>query len=541
MSSQSRGYIRRALKDMKTIPWFILLVLSYVMLSVRDVMFAIAMGGVVDSALTGNVSNVINYISYLAVAAALSVPLQLFAAYTDGRFNAVGIRNLLIHALTNIDKTKPSICAADSSAQSLNHMSDDVSAIISYFSDDLPFQLCLAIYAIVPMFYLLTQNLLLGAVCYSVIPIIVLILNMVLKPLKSYVSKGLDYRAQIVQVAQEAIQQIDLIKSSCFDSIVLERVTLLQKKSYQTFCSRKRIENLSLGLNAVIGKVPTILIMSLGLILLASGEINVAALIVFVELGQKGEWLTRLVSEALSKFKITNAQLERIYNLADAPKENSEGVPLLDLKYNQLSLHNVSFSYLNEKPLFHNMNMEFNKGEITAIIGESGCGKSTLMKLLLRIYEPSHGEILCGMQNIAQVSILEWRKQLAYVPQNPFLFAGTLRDNLSLGKIINEEDIIYALEEAGLSLDNFTNGLETHIEQMGNNLSGGQLQRIAIARALLRKAKILLLDEITSALDEVNERKILKTLSHIKQEHIVLLITHRAMDRQVADNVFYLK
>ena len=76
---------------------------------------------------------------------------------------------------------------------------------------------------------------------------------------------------------------------------------------------------------------------------------------------------------------------------------------------------------------------------------------------------------------------------------------------------------------------------------MGNNLSGGQLQRIAIARALLRKAKILLLDEITSALDEVNERKILKTLSHIKQEHIVLLITHRAMDRQVADNVFYLK
>lgn len=195
-----------------------------------------------------------------------------------------------------------------------------------------------------------------------------------------------------------------------------------------------------------------------------------------------------------------------------------------------IQFKNVTFRYGTRRHVLEDISMHIKQGQRIALVGESGSGKTTLVKLLLNLYRPESGEILISNYNIKDISIDSLREKIAYIPQETFLFSGTIMENLILGlDDVTPEEVLEASRKA--QAHDFINELplryETRLEENGSNLSGGQRQRLAIARAILKKPDILILDEATSNLDSITERAIEDTIEEYSKDMTTIIIAHR--------------
>ncbi|MDE7269336.1 MAG: ABC transporter ATP-binding protein/permease [Acetatifactor sp.] len=205
-----------------------------------------------------------------------------------------------------------------------------------------------------------------------------------------------------------------------------------------------------------------------------------------------------------------------------------------------VEMSDIVYSYRPDKPLLNGFSMHVDTGESVAITGPSGCGKTTLSKLLLGLYPVKSGEIrLCG-DSYEGMSNAEIRRRIAYVPQEPYLFQGSIRENIRVGRIdATEEEIVQAakLAYAHEFIEKLENGYDTEVGERGGRLSGGQRQRIAIARAILKEAPVILLDEATSALDNESERLVNAALKDLHGQRTLLMIAHRPSTIALADRI----
>ncbi|KAL7518514.1 hypothetical protein ACHAWX_003334 [Stephanocyclus meneghinianus] len=199
-----------------------------------------------------------------------------------------------------------------------------------------------------------------------------------------------------------------------------------------------------------------------------------------------------------------------------------------------IEFRKVFFTYISNqnKPIFHDFNLKINAGQSIALVGPSGCGKSTIARLLLRFYDPNEGEIIIdGKSPITSLNVSWWRRQIGYVAQEPVLFPGSIRDNIALGnfsdKPVTLDEVINAAKLACAHdfIIDLPSGYDSVYEGTSVQLSGGQMQRIAIARALLRNPRILILDEATSALDQMSEQHVQAALKNIRQKKKITTIT----------------
>lgn len=206
-----------------------------------------------------------------------------------------------------------------------------------------------------------------------------------------------------------------------------------------------------------------------------------------------------------------------------------EGAKALKVARGEIVFDNVSFHYGHNK-LFQNKHVQIGGGEKIGLVGFTGAGKSTFINLILRFYPLHHGKILIDQQDIAKITLESLRQQIALIPQDPILFHRTLRENICYGKPeASEEEIIQASKMAHCHdfIQNLPNGYEAKVGERGTKLSGGEKQRIAIARAILVDAPILILDEATSSLDSMTERYIQESLEKLMQNRTTLVIAHR--------------
>ncbi|MBE0498209.1 MAG: ABC transporter ATP-binding protein [Campylobacterales bacterium] len=188
---------------------------------------------------------------------------------------------------------------------------------------------------------------------------------------------------------------------------------------------------------------------------------------------------------------------------------------------------NVSFSYEPDKPVLKNLSFTISKGEHIAIIGESGNGKSTLVNIISGLMHPTEGSILIDNVPLSKDNIVSWRQKFGYIPQNIYLFDGTIAENVAFGRYIDEGKIISVLKQAKIyDFVQSKGGIYTLVGEGGRQLSGGQKQRIAIARALYDDPEVLILDEATSALDKKVEAEFLNDINSILKHRTVILITH---------------
>jgi ATP-binding cassette subfamily B protein len=242
--------------------------------------------------------------------------------------------------------------------------------------------------------------------------------------------------------------------------------------------------------------------------------------------------------------KISFLRINEIHQLED--EEDGVISNTMDMPQNRdLVTNNLFFQYTpNSQFVLKQINLVIPEGKITAIVGGSGSGKSTLLKLLLRLYQPSHGEILIGGMNMNNINLRDWRNHCGVVMQDGKLFNDTILNNI----VLNDEKIDYSqLKEAvkiahiAGEIEQMSQGYQTKIGEVGRGLSGGQKQRLLIARALYKNRSFLFLDEATNALDAINEYKIVNALSQAFEKRTVVVIAHRLSTIMNADKIVVLK
>ena len=241
------------------------------------------------------------------------------------------------------------------------------------------------------------------------------------------------------------------------------------------------------------------------------------------------------------------ASAKRVFAVIDNPIEtkNEESFPSLDVDRCNIEFKEISFNYANTKDkAVNNINLKIKGGSMTAFVGHSGAGKSTIINLLPRFYEPQAGKIFIDQQNIHEITLFSLRKNISLVSQDVILFDTTIKANIAYADSeASQSEIIEACKFA--AADEFINklpqGYETIIGENGVRLSGGEKQRISIARAILKKSPIILLDEATSSLDADSEQIVQNAISNLIKNKTTLVIAHRLSTIHSAEQIFVLK
>lgn len=237
--------------------------------------------------------------------------------------------------------------------------------------------------------------------------------------------------------------------------------------------------------------------------------------------------------------------LESVNSISDVllshdVEDNSDKKKLRSLT-GRIQFQNTAFQYKDaQTPVFEHLNLNIEAGKTVAFVGESGAGKTTILNMVIGFLHSTEGKVLIDGNDIEEIDLHSYRKNIAVVPQTPILFSGTIRDNITYGKEdISEKRLEEVIEAANLTevIAHLPEGLDTPVMEHGNNLSGGQRQRISIARAFVRDPKILILDEATSALDSVSEEKIRVAIDNLVKNRTTLIVAHRLSTIKNADYI----
>ncbi len=248
------------------------------------------------------------------------------------------------------------------------------------------------------------------------------------------------------------------------------------------------------------------------------------------------------IGNNFNNVQISLMAMERVFEIMYSEPKVKDRENAVELKGIQegIEYKNVCFEYVENKPVLQNINLKIKKGETIAFVGNSGGGKSTLVNLLPRFYDVKEGQICIDGKDIRDFTLQSLRENISIVFQDNFLFSGTIRDNIILGKEgASEEEINHAVEASFVSdfVKDLPDGLDTDVGERGNLLSGGQKQRIAIARAFIKNAPIVILDEATSALDNKSEHVVQQAIENLMKDRTVFVIAHRLSTVRHADKI----
>lgn len=328
------------------------------------------------------------------------------------------------------------------------------------------------------------------------------------------------------------------LKMFAGSSIVIDR---FQSENEQTAKEEKQKSQKMATLEMVsflLGILASFGTIGVGAFLVSCGRLDYGTVMAVVSLQMGISAMVQRFGSALTTFSTSLVRAGRVFDFLESDCEEPENdnmvEPPRDCKdCKAIEMENLTFSYPGKPAVWQNFSMEVMDGEKVMIMGESGCGKSTLLKLLLKFYHQSSGKIKLYGNDIDEYPLWQLRQLITYIPQNNYLFEGTVRENIAFGyagkdklsdaQIMRAAKLAYA-DEFILALPQ---GYDTFLRAGGSNLSGGQRQRIAIARAFLKDSPILLMDEPSSALDVQSEKMINQAMQELMQRKTVLMVTHR--------------
>lgn len=401
------------------------------------------------------------------------------------------------------------------------------------------------IYFVISTIILFVLNYKLALACFIVmIPIGFIGIKLENKFGETY-SKISDQTAEINTIAQEDIAGIKLVKAFSREKYEINKFLKMNKVYYDLNMEQAKIIGDYFPPIEFLTNIALVIMIVLGGFLVMDGEVSIGILVAFNGYIWNLIWPMRMLGELTDLLSRTVSSANKIFAIMDKDpsiktKENFKDVK--NIKGN-IKFEGVNFRY-DDKLVLKNINLDIEAGSTVAIMGATGAGKSSLINLIGRYYDTCKGSIKIDGIDIKEYNLEFLRKNMAIVPQETFLFSETILNNI---KFSNENASFEEIKEASklACANEFIEGLElgynTEIGERGIGLSGGQKQRIAIARSLVRKAKILILDDSTSALDMETEHELLKNLSNRKHESTTFIIAHRISAVKNADLIIYLE
>jgi len=375
-----------------------------------------------------------------------------------------------------------------------------------------------------------------------VTPPAMLVLRKLVKRIKGLALNQFTGTADILEIMQESLQGIRTVKAFTLEEAMRQRIDASIAAVERNANKMARVSNRSSPLMEMLGGFAV----AGGLLY---GGYSVVAL--GATPGQFFSFLTAflLATEPAKRLVRLNIELNSnlvgarmLLEVVDRPASelSDDDKPPLKLSDARIELRDVSFAYRPNEPVLNRMSFVAEPGKVTALVGPSGGGKSTVLTLLLRFYDATVGDILIDGQAISAVSRRSLRQQTAYVGQDVYLFRDTIRENIAFGKVGATEAEIVAAAKAACAHEfimGFPLGYDTPVGEHGTQLSGGQRQRVAVARALVKNAPIILLDEATAALDSESEKQVQEAIEHLCQNRTTIVIAHRLHTIMHADAI----
>ena len=291
----------------------------------------------------------------------------------------------------------------------------------------------------------------------------------------------------------------------------------------------------------LFGFTATLLI---GGFLALDGEIKVATYSVMLFITQRLLWPLTELGVIFDSYQKAMASFRRIINLKNTTPTIDNGNEKLTSFNKKIEISNLNFEYVKNFPVLNDISIDINKGQTTAIVGSTGSGKSTLIKLILRLYDSTSGEIKFDGKNIRDLELDSLRNKIGLVSQDIFLFEGTVFENIAYGNLDAKDEEVWEaakLSESDKFINLLPNKENTIVGERGQKLSGGQRQRISIARAILKNPEILILDEATSAVDNETEAAIQRSINTLKEGRTVIAIAHRLSTIRNAEIIYVLE
>jgi subfamily B ATP-binding cassette protein MsbA len=392
------------------------------------------------------------------------------------------------------------------------------------------------------VFVMLMQDPYMALLGFLVAPPAMLVLRKLVKRIKGLAHNQFTGTADIMETMQESLQGIRTVKAFTLEQTMRDRIDAsiaqVERNANKMAAVSNRASPLmeTLGGFAIAGGL-----MYGGYRVVAMGATPgqfFSFLTAFLLAYEPAKRLARLNIELNSSLIGARKLLEIVDSPATEPADDDK--PALQLTDARVELRDVSFGYRPNEPVLRRMSFVAEPGKVTALVGPSGGGKSTVLALLLRLYDVTDGDILIDGQAISGVSRASLRHQTGYVGQDVYLFRDTIRENIAFGKVGAHEAEIVAAAKAACAHDfimGFPLGYDTPVGEHGAQLSGGQRQRVAVARALVKNAPIILLDEATAALDSESEKQVQEAIEHLCQNRTTIVIAHRLHTIMHADAI----
>ena len=427
----------------------------------------------------------------------------------------------------------------------MNRISEDVSKVRMYIGPAIMYAITTLSLFIIVVTYMV--NVAPKLTMYTLIPL----------PILSFIiykiSKIINFKSKVVQeflsklttYTQESFSGIKIIKTYTIEKYINNELMNLAAESKEKNMSLVKIQAWFFPLMILLIGISNVIVVYIGGNQYMKGEIELGVLAEFIiyvnmltwPVATVG-WITSIVQQAEASQKRINEFLKTKSSIINV--SNKKMIIDGKINFNKVSL---TFKETGIKAL-NDITFSIKRGESIALMGNVGSGKSTLLELICRVYDPNYGEILLDENNIKKMNINELRDCIGYVPQSTFLFSDSIINNIKFGKLdASMEEVEESAETACLTKDikSFKDKYETLLGERGVNLSGGQKQRLAIARAIIKKPKILILDDSLSAVDTETEEKILSGLSNVTKNMTVIIATHRVSSAKNCDKILILE
>ncbi|MDE6700442.1 MAG: ABC transporter ATP-binding protein/permease [Acetatifactor sp.] len=501
-------------------------------------------GAAVDSLLAGEGVEYTSFLAYLLILTGIGFLAAFFKSLAASHFSIrvqTRYKTLVAQKLYRLEYR---YFDENGSATVINKMNADIAEADSLLSESLPFICTDAVAAVTYAFYVASINrslLLVMLLCY---PIVLWITNRVVKKLKSLKKVHRQKSDNITEIAQDCMSGILVLRAFGAEEHFGKKLARAADDLVENEEKRTRTSNNAILIRRILGWMPNIICAIYAYVLVTRGDVSIGGLMTFILI------LGRFVDSFVGlPFDVVDARehwvcIRRVEDILQQRDEES-GTETCGLKdADALVFDKVSFAYTKDVPVLREISFRIPNGSTVAFVGDSGGGKSTIFHLLCGFYRPCGGDYLLYGKNFRDWNVEAAREQIALVSQNVFLFPDTIRANVAYAnRAADDEAIREACRNAGIHdfIMSLPEQYDTEVGERGVLLSGGERQRISIARAFLKNAPILLMDEPTSAVDVETESLIQAAMERLSKGRTCVIIAHRLSTVRHADRILVLK
>ena len=478
------------------------------------------------------------------------IPFMLIGIYiakSAGRYlqsvymNYIGLsvvtelREVLLEKILHLDMK---VLYANRSGEMISRVTNDINRVQYFVSNMLP-ELIREILTVVGLVgYVIYLSAELSFYALVILPVVIYPLVWIAKRLKKISHLSQEKGADMMTRLTEVFNNNEIIKAHATEDFELNRYAVDNRDAFKINMKSVYTNELVSPILEIVAAIGLATVIYMGGQQVYANEMSVGEFTAFLTAVGLVFQPVRRIGSIYGRIQDALAASERVFYVLDQENEIIDGKSFLSEAIEEIDFKDVGLDY-GKTIALKNINLSIKKGENFALVGDSGGGKSSLVNMLLRFYDASRGEVLINKQAITSYDQASLRHQIAVVSQRVYIFHDTLASNVAYGDKEDLARINMALELADAKdfVESLPEGINTMMEESGSNLSGGQRQRIAIARAIYKKASLLILDEATSALDNESEKRIQKALERYTEDKITITIAHRLSTIKGADKI----